>query len=89
MPNRRTMRLLALFLLVLIGLAMLSGCNVGTERDARYGSNDPVAISFKLISAEGPVVRVYSDPLTGCHWIASQYGGIQPRLYSDGVQVCE
>jgi hypothetical protein len=36
----------------------------------------------------GDGVRLVIDELTGCEYLALQWGGITPRLAPDGRQVC-
>ena len=33
-------------------------------------------------------MALYTDALTGCQYLGTGWGGLTPRLYSDGVQVC-
>lgn len=46
--------------------------------------------SSKLILErfEGLPVSIVTDKLTGCEYVYTQSGGITPRMYSDGIQVC-
>jgi hypothetical protein len=43
--------------------------------------------SFEML--EFGQVSVYRDNRTGCHYISRGAGSLQPRLYSDGSQVCD
>lgn len=34
-------------------------------------------------------MRLHTDALTGCQYLSVPFGGITPRLNSDGVPMCE
>lgn len=34
-------------------------------------------------------IKVSIDAMTGCHYLSASFGGVTPRLDSDGKHICE
>jgi hypothetical protein len=68
----------------LLLLGMLSGCAMPEESVALSGE----AAEFTEIDVYS-YISILVDNRTGCHYIKSYKSGLQPRMYSDGTQVCD
>lgn len=51
-------------------------------------TGEDTASKFIVEKFEGVSVSLVTDKLTGCEYILTFIGGITPRMYSDGIQVC-
>lgn len=51
-------------------------------------TGENTASKFVVEKFEGVSVSLVTDKLTGCEYVLTFIGGITPRMYSDGIQVC-
>ena len=51
-------------------------------------TGEDTASKFIVEKFEGVSVSLVTDKLTGCEYVLTSIGGITPRMYSDGIQVC-
>jgi hypothetical protein len=51
-------------------------------------TGEDTSSKFIVERFEGVSISLVTDKLTGCEYVYTQSGGITPRMYSDGIQVC-
>lgn len=80
-------------LLILGLIACVSACIKLEATDAQAAGSSPEInpVPATRITTErvGMGIYVLTDNETGCQYISSKDGGIVPRMYSDGIQVCD
>ena len=81
------MFLAAIFGAFVIGIRMASPDDIEPKPIPLITGED-TASKFIVEKFEGVSVSLVTDKLTGCEYILTSIGGITPRMYSDGIQVC-
>jgi len=46
------------------------------------------ALIIYTFPGKTPLVKIYTDPATGCQYVVYASGGISPRLRDNGTQLC-
>ena len=77
--------------LVLIALAFACGFAFNGWLNAMSvdaAPASPIKVVAEFTSEDVGSVYLLTDNVTGCQYIREYTGGITPRMYSDGIQVC-
>jgi hypothetical protein len=96
MLNRFSNSALAVIVGMIVVVMILIGCmfkfvgfiHTATTHTAPLVTGEYTSSKFIVERFKGISISLVTDKLTGCEYVYTQSGGITPRMYSDGIQVC-